>query len=214
MADKTIGQRIRELRLSLGMSQEELAKSAGYSDKSAINKIELGQRDLTRSKAVTLAKLFGVTPGYLMGWDDEDPNAELYKIPGVKPIKKVRIPMLGKIACGEPMYADEQHETYIETDENINADFCLTCDGDSMEPKIQNGDIVFIRKQEMVDEGQVAAVMIEDEATLKRVYYDRKNNILRLIADNPKYPPFIYTGNQLDRVRILGKAVSLYRHII
>ena len=80
-------------------------------------------------------------------------------------------------------------------------------------PKLMNGDIVFIRKQPEVNDGQIAAVLIEDEATLKRVYYDKPNNVLSLVAENPKYRPFIYSGEQLDHIRILGRAVSLYRRI-
>lgn len=177
-----------------------------------------------QDRTYLIAQALNVSEAWLMGFDvpmerktdtpSPDPNAELYaKYPNIRPIKKVRIPMLGNIACGEPTFADEEHETYIETDGHIQADFCLTCAGDSMEPKLMNGDIVFIRKQPDVNDGQIAAVLIEDEATLKRVYYDKPNNILRLIAENPKYDPLVYSGEQLDHIRILGKAISLYRKI-
>lgn len=210
-----IGDRIKELRISARMSQQELADKLNVA-KQTIYKYENGiVTNIPSDKIEMMASLFHVTPQSIMGWiDAPDPNADLYaKYPNIKPIKKVKIPMLGNIACGEPTFADEEHETYIETDGHIQADFCLTCAGDSMEPKMQSGDIVFIRKQNAVDDGQIAAVLIEDEATLKRVYYDRPNNILRLIAENPKYDPLIYSGEQLDRIRILGKAVSLYRRI-
>lgn len=207
----TIGERVKNCRIKLGMTQTELAEKLGYRSKSSVAHIENG-RDIPRSMVVKLSEILNTTPSYLMGWDD--PNAELYaKYPNIKPIKKVKIPMLGNIACGKPTFTDEQHETYVETDGHIQADFCLTCAGDSMEPKLLNGDIVFIRKQPEVNDGQIAAVLIEDEATLKRVYYDKPNNILRLIAENPKYDPFIYSGEQLDHIRILGKAVAIYRKI-
>ena len=215
---------IKRLQTSMDQSkinQSELAELSGIS-KQRISGYIKGEYEPKSKPIYALAKALGVSASWLMGLNEDDtsgtpspdPNAELYaKYPNIKPIKKVRIPILGNIACGEPTFADEEHETYIETDGHIQADFCLTCAGDSMEPKLQNGDIVFIRKQNAVDDGQIAAVLIEDEATLKRVYYDRPNNILRLIAENPKYDPLIYSGEQLNRVRILGKAVSLYRKI-
>ena len=173
---------------------------------------------MRRDRINALAKILQLNPNVLIDEKSEPTPAsdlsELYeKCPNIKPIKKVKIPMLGNVACGEPTFADEGHETYIETDGHINADFCLTCSGDSMIPKIESGDIVFIRKQDIVDDGQIAAVIIEDEATLKRVYYDKANNILQLIAENPKYKPLVYSGPELDQIHILGRAVSLYRRM-
>lgn len=212
---------IKRLQTSMEQSkinQSELAELSGIS-KQRISGYLKGEYEPKSKPIYALAKALGVSASWLMGLNEDamSPSSdlsELYdKYPNIKPIKKVKIPMLGNIACGEPTFADEEHETYIETDGNIQADFCLTCAGDSMEPKMQSGDIVFIRKQEAVEDGQIAAVLIEDEATLKRVYYDRPNNILRLIAENPRYDPLIYSGEQLDHVRILGRAVSLYRKI-
>lgn len=213
-----IGDRIKELRISSQLSQQELADKLNVA-KQTVYKYENGiVTNIPSDKIEIMATLFRVTPQSIMGWDDTpfSPSdlSELYeKYPNIKPIKKVKIPMLGNIACGEPTFADEGHETYIETDGHINADFCLTCSGDSMIPKIESGDIVFIRKQEIVDDGQIAAVLIEDEATLKRVYYDKANNILQLIAENPRYKPLVYSGPELDQIHILGKAVSLYRRM-
>lgn len=216
-----INEKLKARRIELGLTMAEVAKTVGVSE-ATVSRWESGNiGNMKRDRIALYAKALQVSPTYIMGMDDDttssspsDDLAELYaKYPNIKPIKKVKIPMLGNIACGEPTFADEEHETYIETDGHINADFCLTCDGDSMEPKLLNGDIVFIRKQPEVNDGQIAAVLIEDEATLKRVYYDKPNNILRLIAENPKYDPLIYSGEQLNRIRILGKAVSLYRRI-
>lgn len=118
--------------------------------------------------------------------------------------------MLGNIACGKPIFADEQFEAYIEAGANIKADFCLRAKGDSMiGARIYDGDIVFIRKQEMVDDGEIAAVLIDDEATLKRVYYDQENNVIQLFAENPQYKTMRFVGEELNRIRILGKAVAL-----
>ena len=212
---------IKRLQASMDKSQinqSELAELSGIS-KQRISGYIKGEYEPKSKPIYALAKALGVSASWLMGLNEDamspSPDlSELYeKYPNIKPIKKVRIPMLGNIACGEPTFADEEHDTYIETDGHIQADFCLTCAGDSMEPKMQSGDIVFIRKQNAVDDGQIAAVLIEDEATLKRVYYDRKNNRLILQAENPKYSPLIYIGEELNNIRILGRAISLYRKI-
>lgn len=227
----TTADRLSEIMALQGLKQVDILKKAEYFcqkygcklNKNDLSQYVSGKVVPGQNKLFILASALNVSEAWLMGFDvpmerkTPSPSSdlsELYeKYPNIKPIKKVKIPMLGNIACGEPTFADEEHETYIETDGNIQADFCLTCAGDSMEPKMQSGDIVFIRKQEAVEDGQIAAVLIEDEATLKRVYYDRPNNILRLIAENPRYDPLIYSGEQLDHVRILGRAVSLYRKI-
>ena len=215
-------ERLNEAMKINGISQTELCVRTQI-PKSAMSQYMSGAFKPKQDRTYLIACALNVSEAWLMGFDvpmeRKTPSissnlSELYeKYPNIKPIKKVKIPMLGNIACGEPTFADEGHETYIETDGHINADFCLICDGDSMEPKLMNGDIVFIRKQPEVNDGQIAAVLIEDEATLKRVYYDKPNNVLTLVAENPKYRPFIYSGEQLDHIRILGRAVSLFRKI-
>lgn len=131
------------------------------------------------------------------------------KISNIHPVELKKIPLLGEIACGEPIYASEDRESYIMAGADIQADFCLIAKGDSMTgARILDGDIVFIRKQEMVEEGEIAAIVIDDEATLKRVYYDSKNNIIQLVADNPAYKPLVYQGDELNMIHILGKAVA------
>ena len=122
--------------------------------------------------------------------------------------------MLGKIACGEPIFADEEHETYVEVDESYGADFCLTAQGDSMiNAGIENGDTVIIREAPIVDNGEIAAVIIDDEATLKRVYYYKGVNKLVLQAENPRYSPFVYLNEELETIRIIGKAVAVIKRL-
>ena len=124
------------------------------------------------------------------------------------------IGVLGDIACGKPIMANEEKELYVEAGANISADFCLRAKGDSMiGARIYDGDIVFIKKQEMVDNGEIAAVIIEDEATLKRVNYFPEKNLLILKAENSKYEDLVYTGEQLDHIIILGKAVAFQSDI-
>ena len=212
----TVGEKIREARLKKGYTQTELAELLGYKSRSSINKIEVEGRDIPRSSVIKFAKALDVTPAYLMGWEDEPkPEQSLYdRFDNLHPVKLKRFPLLGEIACGEPIYAGEDHESYVSADADIRADFCLKAKGDSMiNADIHDGDVVFIRSQSMVENGEIAAVIIEDEATLKRVYYDRENNRLQLIAENPKYAPLVYTGEELNYIRILGKAVTLMREL-
>ena len=107
------------------------------------------------------------------------------------------------------MYCNEERESYVVVGTDIQADFCLKAKGDSMiNARIMDGDIVFIRKQPAVENGDIAAVLIDDEVTLKRVYYYKEENMLRLYPENPAYKPFTYIGEELNRIRILGKAIA------
>ena len=213
----TIGSRIRNRREELGLSQDELGKRLGYKSRSSINKIELDQRNLTQSKIKAIAEALETTPAYIMGWDKPDQkldNENLKFFDNLFPIETKKFPLIGNIACGKPILADEQFEAYIEAGANIKADFCLRAKGDSMiGARIYDGDIVFIRKQEMVDDGEIAAVLIDDEATLKRVYYDQESNVIQLFAENPQYKTMRFAGEELDHIRILGKAVALQTDI-
>ena len=129
-------------------------------------------------------------------------------------IETKQFPLLGNIACGEPIFAEQNFEAYVEAGANVHADFCLRAKGDSMiGARIQDGDIVFIKKQEMVDDGEIAAVLIEDEATLKRVYYDEEAGVLQLFAENPQYKTMRFSGEELDHIRIIGKAVAFQSDI-
>lgn len=209
----TMGDRIRKARLEKGLSQAELAELLGYKSRSSINKIEVEGRDIPRSSIVKFAQVLGVTPSYLMGWEEEtsEPDALevlMEKYDNIKPVKLKRFPLLGEIACGEPIFAQEDKEHCVMADMDINADFCLTAKGDSMiNARINDGDIVFIKEMPMVDNGDIAAVIIDDDATLKRVYYYPEDNTIQLIAENPKFKPLIYKNEELDQIRILGKAV-------
>ena len=121
------------------------------------------------------------------------------------PVKKVR--MLGSIACGTPIFCNEEYEYVLATGDNARADFCLTARGDSMiNARIADGDIVFIKQQSTVENGEIAAVVIGDEATLKRVY--KTADGLMLVAENPAYQPMYYSGDELSRTYILGKAIG------
>lgn len=208
-----IGQRIKEKRELLNMSQEELATKVGYKSRSSINKIEKDGRGLPQDKITLIAKALNTTPSYLMGWED-DISIDYEKY-GIQPITTKKLPLLGEIACGEPVYANEDRESYIEIGTDINADFCLKAKGDSMiNARIYDGDIVFIKKQSIVENGEIAAVVIDDEATLKRIEYLKEKNIIMLKPENPTYNTIIYTNGELEQINILGKAIAFQSDII
>lgn len=210
-----IGKRIRRRREEVGMTQEELADKLHYKSKTTIAKIENGTNDIVQSKVVEFAKALRTSPAYLMGWIDiaeqNKPTAdELQKFKdAVFPIHLKKFPLLGEIACGEPIFANEDRESYIMAGTDIKADFCLKARGDSMiNARILDGDIVFIRKTDEIENGNIYAVGIDDEVLLKRIYYDKDNDIFQLVSENPAYPPKIITGEKLNHIVILGKAVA------
>lgn len=213
----TIGERIKQLRKQHGLTQKELADKCGYTSLTTINKIELGINNVPISVVEKIAKVFGCSPSYLMGWSDsrnDYPQENLFKYDNIAPISTQRIPMLGNIACGEPIYAEDERNCFVECGKEIKADFCLTARGDSMiGARILNGDIVFCKSQSMVDNGEIAAVIIGDEATLKRVFYYPEKKKLVLQAENPKYEPFVFVGDELADIRIIGKAVTFQSNV-
>lgn len=208
-----MNQRIKERRLALNMTQEELAHKLGM-QKSAIAKYESGRvENIKRSVLAKMAELLECSPAYLMGWDDEEP--QIPQLPNVFPITKKRIPLLGQIACGEPIFCNEDRESYVVAGADVRADFCLKARGDSMTgARIMDGDVVFIQKDAELVNGQIYAVEIDDEATLKRVYYDEGAQELRLLAENPKYPTMVYSGERLAHVHVLGKAIAFQSDVI
>ncbi len=213
-----IGKKIRLRREELNMSQEELSRLMNYKSRSSINKIEMGKTDVPRTKISEFAKVLKTTTAYLMGLDNEfnSPYSASNLLP--LPAKSGKyVPLLGNIACGSPIMADENIEKEILLPENVSADFCLRCKGNSMiNARIFDGDIVFIKSQPSVENGEIAAVLIDDiadvsEATLKRVYiYDNK---VILAAENPLFPPMAYSGQEMNKVRIIGKAVAFFSTI-
>lgn len=201
------------------MSQQELAEKVGFKTASAVNKIELGLRDINQTKIKAFADALQITPSYLFDGEEANSNDSdsLFSVKGIIPIPyTIKKPRLGAIACGEPILAQENIEVYDDVPDNIKCDFTLICRGDSMiNARINDGDIVYIRHQETVENGEIAACLIdgeyETEATLKRVYkYDKK---LILQAENPKYQPFVFVMEEMNKVRIIGKAVGFTSRI-
>lgn len=204
----TLYDRIKSRRTELGLTVEELAHKMGYKDKSSISKIENGKADIPQSKIAAFADALQTTPAYLMGWEEQPEPKKPTIPPGFEPMPKMKkIPLIGSITCGEPITAEQNIEKMVDVPENIRCDFSLTCHGDSMvDAGIHDKDVVYIRIQPEVENGEIAAVRIDGEATLKRVYYNP--GTLTLMPANPAYAPMIYTGSQLEEVHIEGKAVG------
>lgn len=205
-----ISEKLKEMRKAKGYTLDMLAEAIGTS-KQTISRYESGAiTNIPPEKVQALAKALSTTPSELMGWDSE---SEGYR--GVTPLNIKKLPILGEIACGEPIYAEEQMESFVSIDKSIDADFCLRAHGNSMTgARIYDGDIVFIRAQNMVENGEIAAVIIGDEATLKRVYFYPDEGKLILTPENPHYAPLVYVKNELDAVKIIGKAVAFQSRII
>lgn len=193
---------IKMRREALGLTQAQLAELSGYADKTMISKIEKGAVDLSQSKIVAIAAALKTTPRALMGWDKSIPS-----YPNIHPVTTRRFPVLGSVSCGEPKFMDEEIDVSVDASEDIKADFVLRAKGDSMiGARINDGDLVFVRKQDTVENGEIAVVAIDDEATLKRFY--KYGELIVLRAENPAYKDQEYTADQAREIRVLGKAVS------
>ena len=204
-----IRQKIRERREALGYSYQNLADLTHLS-KSTLQRYETGNiGNLPLDKLENLATALECSPAYLMGWE----NSEAQIPPGFMELPPtVKKPLVGRIACGTPILAEQNIDDYIDVPAKRQVDFCLLCVGDSMiDAGIQDGDVVYIRAQPCVENGEIAAVRIGEEATLKRVYIDK--DTITLVAANANFPPKSYSKDDLSEVRIEGKVVG-YTHWI
>lgn len=188
--NNAVGKLIRTKRKELGLTQLELGKILGVK-KQTVTRYEQGLiKNLKRSTIAKLAELFEISPTVFLG---VEPDA-------------YSVPVIGEIACGEPILATENIIDTSLVDKWHRVDFALRCKGDSMiNARIFDGDIVYIRQQADVENGEIAAVLIDNEATLKRVY--KYPNRIELRPENPTYPILNYEGDQLNDIRILGKAI-------
>lgn len=209
----SIAENIKRIRLEHGLSQSELGKIAGVSDK-AVSTWELGLKTPRMGAVEKMANYFGITKSAIV---DDAPMTSLQKPvvpPGFIPMPEmVQVPLIGSIACGTPITAEQNIKSYVGVPAAWRADFALECHGDSMAPTICDGDVVCIRSQPEVEQGQIAAVRIGEEATLKHCYY--QNGVVQLIADNPSVcPPMVYTGSDLDEIEVEGLAVGFCRGLV
>ena len=202
---------MKQRRKEIGFSAEKVAERLGVSP-ATIYRYEKGDIEKVPVDSLAeLAKILQTTPAYLMGWEEQPSPAaskESTIPPGFEPMPAMtEVPLVGRIACGTPITAEQNVEKMVDVPDNIRCDFSLTCHGDSMiDAGIHDRDIVYIRIQPEVENGEIAAVRIGEEATLKRVYYS--DGVLTLMPANPAYAPMVYSGPQLDEVQIEGRAVG------
>lgn len=166
---------------------------------SAISRYTTGDMAPKIPTVQAIAGKYGIRPSWLMGIEGENKYPETEE-------KAKKIPIVGTIAAGLPILSQENIEGYEYVPENLDVDFCLRVKGDSMmNARILDGDLVFIRKQQEVENGEIAAVLIDQDTTLKRFYQINGTVILR--SENPNFPEMIYTKKDMKEVSILGKAV-------
>jgi len=198
----TIGERIKQRRKHLGLSADYIAEKLGK-DRATIYRYESDEiENLPLPILEPLAKALKTTPMFLLGWDNR-----------VLPYRTKKVPMLGTTAAGEPIAVmDQQCEYYVEIDKDVNVDFCLKVKGDSMvDARILDGDMIFVRQQPTVENGEIAVVAIDNEVTLKRFYKNDGGVILK--PENSKYQPMFYTEDSFKEIRVLGKAVFFQSEI-
>ena len=200
-----LAKKLKEARKKKGLTLDALARAIGTS-RQTVHRYENGTiENIPEQKILAMARALDTSPAALMGWEESDESSARGR----------RVPVLGRIACGIPMLASEEHGEFITVGEDIDADFCLIARGDSMAgARILDGDTVLIRSQVNVDNGQIAAVIIGEEATLKRVYFYPEEKKLILSPENPKYAPMVFIGEELSAIRILGRAVGFFSRAV
>lgn len=207
----TTGERMKQRRKEIGFSAEKVAERLGVSP-ATIYRYEKGDIEKVPVDSLAeLAKILQTTPAYLMGWEEQPtpkPTSPTPIPPGFIPMPKMKkVPLIGAIACGDPITALQNREGDVDVPEDVRCDFALKCHGDSMTGAgIHDGDVVYIHIQPEVENGEIAAVRIGDEATLKRVYYS--GDTLTLMPANAAFAPMVYTGETLNEVKIEGRAVG------
>ncbi len=206
-----IGELIEKYLEKNKLSQREFAKKCGLSNGYISMLINNENPNTGKPIEPSIKSLLSLSAGLGMDMDElmnvaDDTCVNIS--PNIMKLPKTRkIPILGTIACGEPIWAEQNFEGEVRVPDNIDADYALRCKGDSMiDFRILDGDIVYIKQQSAVNNGEIAAVLIDNEATLKRFYFDGKT--VKLVAGNSKYRPFHYTGENLENFRVLGRAVG------
>ena len=205
-------QRIRHGLLIRNIKQKDLCDMTGI-PKSAMSQYCKGTLKPKQDRTALIAEALNVDEAWLMGYDvpmerNRAPEDQPHLPSNMTPMPKMKkIPLIGQIACGEPILAEHNVTDYIDLPGHIHANYALTCKGDIMiNARIYDGDIVYIHMQNDVENGEIAAVRIGEEATLKKVYYNKNRVILR--ACNPLFEDMEYEGQSLDEIEILGKAIA------
>ena len=196
-----MAQNIRYYLKKYGKTQKEICKDLGFKEMTFSDWVNAKTYPRI-DKIEKMANYFHVQKADLV----EEKRKPLKNI---VPIERCMVPIIGQIAAGKPILADEHIEAFLPCDTGVHADFGLVVSGDSMiGADIHDGDVVFIRSQPIVDDGQIAAVRIDDDATLKRFY--KNPDGCTLVSMNPQYPPMIFNSDNCDSIQIIGLAVAKY----
>ena len=226
----TIGQRIKNARREAGLTQAELA-AKGCISRSYLAGVEGGRYNPSVDTLRRLAAALDLPAAALLGETALPEATEQSVSAAIALFEKLRregrlpenltllpqmrrIPLVGEIACGTPILAEENIEDWVDLPRHIHADYALTCRGESMVGAgICDGDVVYIRQQPEVQNGQIAAVRVDDDtATLKRFY--RAGDTVTLVAENPAIPPQVFSGAELGRLNVLGLAVAFTHSLV
>ena len=220
MKISTFAQRLRAGLDARQMTQAELSIRSKIS-KSSISHYLKGDWEGKQDAVYSIAQVLNVSEAWLMGYDvpmdaehatPSQPAQKATIPPGFEPMPEMdMVPLVGRIACGTPITAEQNVERIVCVPSKWRSTFTLTCKGDSMEPRIHDGDLVAIRKQPEVENGEIAAVRIGEEATLKHVYLHE--NFIELRPENPAFNSIILSREDMNDVVIEGKAVGLCRDI-
>lgn len=204
---------LKALRLENGFNMKQTALNLGIPYTTYVS-YEKGDREPNNETLIKMADFYCTTVDYILRKQDAVRNTDYIQCDNLIPLPGTNlIPLIGTIACGTPLFAETNIESMIAAPENICADFALRCKGDSMTgARILNNDIVYIRKQETVENGEIAAVLIDNEATLKRFY--RYGDTVVLRAENPSFKEIEFSNEELNNIRILGKAICFYSRVI
>lgn len=203
--------RIKQLREELGKSKAQVARELQIPYTTFVN-YENEAREPNSEVLIMIANYFHVSVDYLIG-RTENRHSNSLPVSNLVPLKHIiKVPIIGRIACGSPILAEQNYEGQTFCPDEVNADFALRCQGDSMiDANIQDGDIVFIKDTPEVENGEIAAVVVGEEATLKKVYYH--GDTVTLIPANSSYEPMVFKKDEINDIRICGKAVAVLRHI-
>lgn len=203
---RKFGDTIKMLRTEHGQSQEQLADILSIS-RSTLANYETNRRIPDRAILEAVADYYNVDMDFIYGRTDTRNAYQMEKNSPIALSRAKTIPIIGDVACGSPIYHPGDGDEMVTVYDFDQADCAVRARGDSMEPLIQDGDLVMIHSQPMVDDGQIAAVVVDNEVTLKRVYYE-PGRLLILSALNSDYAPITISGPDIDQTRIIGRAIG------
>lgn len=208
--NKAIGNRIKSRRKELELTQEQVGNIVGV-NKSTIQRYENGLiKELKMPVVQAIANALNVDLNWLVLKSENKSSITSNS----KPTRKTKlIPLVGTVACGNPIYAEENIQEYISVDINDNVDFALYAKGDSMNNcKIDDGDIIYIRQQPVVENGEIALVLVDNSATIKRFYDYGDKIVLRPDSTNPTHKEQVYSKTEYNLL-IQGKVIFVKTYV-